>query len=344
MPSHTRHTALIRVAAALLPGAAVVATVATGASATTASPTTEPAMTMLPATTVAPGPLERQPLTGVPIGGGVSYTPRPAMVVKIDNVEAGRNQAGLNQADVVFEEIIEGRATRFAAVFNSMQADPVGPIRSGRTQDVLLLACLNDPVFVWSGGNPGVTQALQATGWTVLGDGSPGFFRNTDRPRPHNLFANMSELWPQAGDAGNAVPIFEYTAPGQDVAGTPASFVEMMVGSYPVRWDWDPQQGFLRSQFGAPHQLTDGQASANTVVVLVVQYLRSPVDSRSPEAQTVGGGPTSVYNNGRKIEGTWTRAQPTDPFTLESGGEPILIAPGRTWVELVDDQHQLTDG
>ena len=52
---------------------------------------------------------------------------------------------GLNQADIVFEEIVEGRITRFAAVFHSQSADPIGPIRSGRTQDIDLLASFNEP-------------------------------------------------------------------------------------------------------------------------------------------------------------------------------------------------------
>ena len=34
----------------------------------------------------------------------------------------------------------------------------------------------------------------------------------------------------------------------------------------------------------------------------------------------------------------------TEPFTLEANGQPILIAPGRTWVELVDADNGLTDG
>ena len=54
-------------------------------------------------------------------------------------------------------EMVEGRITRFAAVFHSRDSDPVGPIRSGRSQDVDLLTALRQPLFAWSGGNPGVT-------------------------------------------------------------------------------------------------------------------------------------------------------------------------------------------
>ena len=336
--------------------------VATTALATSEPPTTEPATTA-PATTAADDRYDDH--RGADDHGGTdhhgraddddrggslsadragrrrpgAYTPRPAMVVKIDNVDA-EPQSGLNQADIVYEEIVEGRATRFAAVFNSMESDPVGPIRSGRTQDINLLGNLNDPVFVWSGGNAGVTNALQATGWTLLGQGTPGFFRDGGRPAPHNLYANMTELWPQAGDSGEAVPIFEY---GAASGGTPVTFAEMLVGGYAVRWDWDAAQGlFLRSQLGSEHEATDGQVSTNNVVVLVVPYGTSPFGG--PESQTVGTGVAVVYSDGRKIEGTWTRANPEDPWTLEAGGQPILLAPGRTWVELVDESNDLTDG
>ena len=316
-------------------------TTPTTSGSTTAQATT-PATAPPPATTTSTSTststtVPRQPLTGIVIA------PRPALVVKVDNVDAAP-QSGLNQADIVFEEIVEGRATRFAAVFNSMDADPVGPIRSARTQDVNLLLSLNDPALAYSGANDGVNAALGSAGFELLTEGDPGFFRDDSRPAPHNLFANTSELWSQLSSSGDAVPAFAYVAPGAPVSGTPVSFVEMMVGDYNVRWDWDgTQRLFLRSQLGAPHMLTDGQASANTVVVLVVPYGVSAAGG-GPEAQTIGTGTAVVYSDGVEVDGTWTRASATDPFTLEANGQPILIAPGRTWVELVDADNGLTDG
>jgi hypothetical protein len=339
---------------------------ATTTTSTSTSTTTSPSPTTAPSTTTPgadatptdddqpPGPtptsaatttttttsttlVQRLPLTGVVVA------PRPALVVKVDNVDA-EPQSGLNQADIVFEEIVEGRATRFAAVFNSMEFDPVGPIRSGRTQDVNLLLSLNDPAIAYSGANAEVNAALAAAGFELLGEGTPGFFRSDDRPAPHNLYANLSELWPQLVSSGNAVPIFEYVAPGQDVVGTPVTFAQMMVGSYDVRWDWDPVRGlFLRSQLGSFHELTDGQASADNVVVLVLDYGTSAAGG-GPEAQTLGTGAAVVYSDGLKTEGQWSRQSPTDPFALQANGQPILLGPGRTWVELVDEQHNLSDG
>jgi Protein of unknown function (DUF3048) N-terminal domain/Protein of unknown function (DUF3048) C-terminal domain/Abnormal spindle-like microcephaly-assoc'd, ASPM-SPD-2-Hydin len=295
---------------------------------------TAPSTTTGATTTTA---VERLALTGEVIAS------RPALVVKVDNVDA-EPQSGLNQADIVFEEIVEGQATRFAAVFNSSEANPVGPIRSGRTQDINLLLSLNDPAIAYSGANEAVNAALQDAGFELFGEGTPGFFRRDDLPAPHNLYANIAALWPQIVSSGDAVPAFEYVEPGQDVAGTPVTFVEMLVGSYDVRWDWDATQGlFLRSQLGSAHELIDGRASADNVVVLVLEYGTSPAGG-GPEANTLGSGTAVVYSDGRKIEGTWNRDNSTDPFSLEAGGQPILLAPGRTWVELVDQQHNLTDG
>ena len=138
--------------------AAPTSAVSTTAAATT---TRAPTTTAKPTTTTERRRVEeepaRMPLTGALLKFGQRPPNRPALVAKIDNVGAARPQTGLNQADVVFEEIVEARLTRFAAVFHSQGANPVGPIRSGRTQDVDLLSGLNQPLFLWSGGNLGVT-------------------------------------------------------------------------------------------------------------------------------------------------------------------------------------------
>src|SRR5204863_325092 len=79
---------------------------------------------------------------------------RPAVVVKIDNNAAARPQAGLDAADVVYEEVTEG-ITRFVVVFQSTDADPIGPVRSVRPADPLIVAPLGG-LLVFSGGAPNI--------------------------------------------------------------------------------------------------------------------------------------------------------------------------------------------
>ena len=80
-------------------------------------------------------------------------------MVKIDNHPEARPQTGLNQADIVYEEMVEG-ITRFFAVFQSTdvdarRADPLGPHHRRRTRS----AGLTEPLFAWSGGNRDVSSA-----------------------------------------------------------------------------------------------------------------------------------------------------------------------------------------
>jgi hypothetical protein len=314
----------------------------TTAPPTTAAPTTAAPTTAAPPTT-APA-IPRMPLTGAPLGPGEAAPDQPALVVKIDNVDcAHRTQIGLNNADVVFEEIVEGRLTRFAAVFHSQGSNPVGPIRSGRSQDVDMLGSLQRPLLAWSGGNAGVVDLINNSDLINLmaqNNVGSGYFRSRNCASPHNLFNNTDSLWAQAPpEAGRPIELFQYIDPGATVPGSPVSFIGLKVGVNDVRWDWDPASGtFVRSQNGVAHTLADGtQVSTNNVVVLVTPYGLTPWDSRSPEAMSVGQGDVYVFSNGTVQTGTWSRPDRLQGYTLTAAdGSPIKLAPGRTFIELAD--------
>ena len=310
---------------------------------TTEAPTTTVAPTTLPPTTTTTPEPARMPLTGVPLGEGETAPDRPALVVKLDNVEcARRTQTGLNQADIVFEEIVEGRLTRFAAVFHSQESDPIGPIRSGRSQDVDMLGGLNRPLFAWSGGNAGTNALIAESDLVDLSAqrGGAGYFRTRSCGSPHNLFNNTSALFAQAPpEAGRPTPLFDYLEPGEVPAGDDATKIELMVGAIPVGWEWNSDFGvYLRSQDGRAHTLGDGSpVSTNTVVVLANQYGVSSYNRVSPEAQSVGEGDAAVFTGGKAMLGHWSRPDRTSPIILTTPeGTPIEITPGRTFVEMAD--------
>ena len=78
-----------------------------------------------------------------------------------------------------------------------------------------------------------------------------------------------------------------------------------------------------------------GQVNTNNVIIMVVEYRPSSADRNSPEAQTIGTGQVVVLTGGVVIHGTWTRADRLLPIVLtDTGGKPILLTPGRTWIEL----------
>ena len=300
------------------------------------SSSTSPVISSVPVA----GPV--MPLTGLPMADGVLAL-RPAIVVKVDNHPDARPQTGLNQADIVFEENVEA-LTRFALVFHSQGSDPVGPIRSGRTQDIDLLSSLNGVLFVWSGGNAGVTAAVKSSNFvnmsaSAAGKGS-GFFRSDDKDAPHNLYTNTSDIWTVAtGRGGTPPPQFSYSTDPSSNGGVDVVGVKLrMDGSMKASWEWDvDKQAFARRHDANVHLDSNGeQVTTENLLVLTVEYKISAANKKSPEAQTTGTGVAWVLQQGKITQGTWTRADKMDPWTLtDEAGEPILLTPGRTFVELI---------
>jgi hypothetical protein len=226
-------------------------------------------------------------------------------------------------------------------VFHSRDAETVGPIRSGRSQDVDLLTSFASPLFAWSGGNPGVERLIAESTLTDLNwqAGGTGYYRGPGSI-PHNLYNSTVRLWEQSPPDGPGSPPpvqFTYVRPGQQFDGRDVFGFELAMAGIDVEWTWDAErQQYLRSQEGAPHVDVDhGRVGATNVIVMAVEYRPSQIDARSPEAQTIGeGGPLWVFSDGRVREGRWVRLRPEDPIRLDLDGRQIGLNPGNTWIEL----------
>lgn len=277
------------------------------------------------------------PLTGLPVDAAIT---RPALVVKIDNHPRAKPQWGLNQADIVFEENVE-MLTRFAAVFHTNDSDPVGPIRSGRKQDISLLESFNAPLFAWSGGNAEVTRLVRGSSLVDLSFSAAnekgGYRRESSRPAPHNLIADTSKLWTLAPEGATPPPaqfVYRGAAEAIPATATETGGVKISMDGVRVLWEWSPEFArFLRSQDDQPHVDVDSvRINAANVVVLYVQYTRSGI---SPVAKTKGSGEAWVLTAGKIFQGTWERDDESEPFDLrDTAGNVIKLTPGNTWVEL----------
>jgi hypothetical protein len=325
------------VVAALLAGALVfVLTRDDGEDA--AAPTTTAAVT----TTTAP--TAHWPLTGLPADADDPID-RPAIAVKVSNSSAARPQVGLDLADVVIEERVEG-ITRFVAIFHATSSAPVGPIRSARDSDIDLLGALGRPVFVWGGANEGVAARVASANvvsFNVDPDAAEDKYRDEERPAPDNLFIDSTDaFWAKAGDASPAqspIPTpQEPPARDDTLEGQPPAAVSVDYGGTRADFVWDAQRaGWARLQDGTPHTVASGEVLAPTnVVLLVTPYGTAPSDASSPIALTTGTGDATVLVEGRIVDATWSRPAASDPYALtdDATGQPLVLAPGRTWIGL----------
>jgi hypothetical protein len=280
----------------------------------------------------------RSPITGRDNPNGNN---RPALVIKIDNVPRARPQAGVNDADLVFVELVEGGATRLAAVYHSEEVGTVGPVRSMRTTDVKILQMLNQPLFANSGGNARTTQIVNQSPLINIGHatGAGGaYYRNNSRTAPHNLFTSTGALRGQAGTRGGAPPeIFTIRRPGTALA-NPSEAADGVYVNYPstnVVYSWNGT-GWQRSQDGAAFNDAAGvRVAPETVIVQFTAYGVSPADANSPEAVAVGSGAAWIFTEGVLIRGTWEkpRARAVTVYR-DTNGDVIELLPGRIWVEI----------
>jgi hypothetical protein len=279
-------------------------------------------------------------LTGLPAGPDV--TSRAALAVKIDNHPAAQPQWNLGDADLVFEEIVEG-TTRFIAVFHTVMPDRIGPVRSARTSDIDILASLNRPILAWSGGNGGVTLAVRGAhvyGWlsNLSAGSSDCYYRSRLKRGPHNLLLDPYCARDSATMAGPARPVFDHDDDAvPDVAGRRQSRFTVSMTGIDVTWRWNPATArYVRNVRGGTHIDVDGEVvDAENVVELAIEYTRSAADERSPEAQTVGSGSAVLHRSGVSIDAIWSRPDRFSMFTLTTpDGAPLTLTPGTTFVEL----------
>ena len=284
------------------------------------------------------------PLTGQPAPHG-EVPARPALAIKVENLPDARPQAGLDRADVVYEEPVEGGITRFIVVYQCHDAARVGPVRSGRTTDPKVLVQFGRPVMGYAGGQAPVVRAIDRAGLIDenYNIAISAYTRDDTRPAPHNLYTSTRSLWKAAkATEGAPHPVFSYDP---EVAGPSrkARTVHLPFSSYSdVYWTWSRREGaWLRSHGTVPHVLEDGtQVRAANVVVMQVQVRTGPIvdaaGNHSPEVELTGSGKAYVFRDGRMIVGRWERARLKDVTTfVTKAGTEIALAPGVTWVELL---------
>lgn len=300
---------------------------------------------------------DRNPITGEVAADPATLQRRP-IAVKLSNAPADyvRPQAGLNDADIIFEHWTEGAVTRFTAIFYDTTPPNVGPVRSARLID-LELPAMYDAMLAFSGASVGVNQRLNASDFSdrLLRAAEPGFYRTGDTSKPfeHTLYIRMDQLWQAVQDKGlNTPPVFGSYNAFTEVApegGTPASKINIDYKTEKVEWVWDPEIGKYRRWMDFEEHIdanTEEQVTAANVVFLTPYHVNDAniceqinngvCAALSIEIQLWGSGPAIVFRDGQQYNVTWHREGRNDQLTFtDADGNPFPLQIGNTWVQLV---------
>lgn len=303
------------------------------------------APTVTPTVTEAPSPTEPPPppvaaLTGIELDEPLD---RPVLAAKIDNAAAALPPQGIDAADIVFEEEVEGGLTRFLALFQSEDPEQIGPVRSGREVDADLLPEF-DPVLAFSGAAPPVKNLLEEAEVSFYeeGEAEDAFFRVDDRIAPHNLFAHTEQLWAQGEDLDmpeEPVFAFDETTPVDGITTGTASVVFSAYSS--AQWTWN-DTGWERQQNGSPHVTAEGEViTAENVVLMRIETAQgNRTDSAGNPTvalDVMGEGPAILLRDGERFKGRWEKEDADSQLRwVDKSGNDLALTPGSTWIELID--------
>ena len=291
-------------------------------------------MTTTPPTSIAP-------LRGTTVPAG--SLDHASIAAKIDNLPSARPQLGLENTDLVYQELVEGGLTRYVAVWQSVIPALLGPVRSIRPMDPDIVSPLGG-IICYSGGQQRFVDLMRRTPvYNAIhgqADTASTFFRTPTRAAPHNVLVKAQELLGQHSGIVAPAKQFEF-AP--DLAsstaakgGTPTAAVNYVFsGVTDGSWTWDAVRGvFLRSQGSGPD--LDGAGAQLSATNVVVVRVTVSDDQGVPKTNLIGSGEAWISTGGGTVHATWSKASATDPIHLVDGaGATVRLAPGNTWIELV---------
>ena len=279
----------------------------------------------------------------------------PILVVKIDDTPPAHPQAGLEDADVVYIEQVEGGLTRIAAVFSSKIPAVIGPVRSARISDIEILEQFGRVAFAYSGAQKKLLPVIAAANLENLGAQrqSREIYSNDPlRNAPTAMMLQAQTLMQKVKEQQLPVAISKSAgwsfAESFDTGTAIASAkVSWPANSYDAVWS-TAEKRWLLSHKGAPNIASSGiHLGASTFVIQIVAITPSEYGDKfggvTPFTATVGSGRGYILRDGRYIPALWDRPTPDVGTTWKTtSGEEIPFAPGQIWIALTDKEPVFT--
>jgi hypothetical protein len=272
---------------------------------------------------------------------------KAALAVKVENNPDAYPLSGLEKADIVNEELVEGGITRFMGIFGCSDATLVGPIRSTREIDPAIMEPITKNL-AGAGGNAQVRKILNKYDVNLIDEAAAGsaMFRKS-RPgysSEHTLYGNTVKLRKIGEKKFSDAPpddVFKFgSAPS--VKAKKASSISINFSQVEtIRYTYSHGH-YLRSDYDQPLKMENGtQIAPSNVLIEEHTYNLSNITDVAGTHSThiadpTGKGKAVLFRDGKAYQGTWSRdsIDGVTSLNLSNGGDMVLH-PGQTIIELV---------
>lgn len=314
------------------------------------TPTPAPTIDVVPTAVPVPTPTPaayRMPLTGLPAVQPMVTRP---VLVTVENSPQARPQSGLDKADVVYEVLAEGEITRFLAIYQSQQADAIGPVRSMRPYFVQIGDGF-DAVLVHAGWSSDAMVMMQQKKINHLDQvyGDDAFYwRSKERKAPHNLYTSTEKIqqgvekrkFRQEWDPRSINFASENTRMFLEQSGQTVNIP--YPSGYKVSYEYDlTSKLYKRSMLGKPHLDKETKEQLTAKNLMIIEAAHKVLDKEGRRAVDVlGPGKGIILQEGRAQNVTWERKNGIIRALLN--GKEIPMLAGNTWVQIVPTGTKVT--
>ena len=277
------------------------------------------------------------------------------LAVKIDDTNSAHPQIGLEDAEIVYIEQVEGGLTRLAAIFSTVIPQRVGPVRSARISDIDILSQFGRVAFAYSGAQRKLLPVIAAANLQDLGAQrqSPTIYTtDPNRNQPYAMVLRADLLMQKITD--NDLQVDSAKSVGfvfgeLQEGGTPVQKFEVKwpAATYSAEWS-EVESRWLLSHNKKLNRAESGVVlGPTTFVIQMVKIVPSEYGDKlggvTPLSETIGTGKAYVLRNGERFVTTWNRATADSGTTFSfSDGTIMNFDPGQVWVALTDREPEFT--
>ena len=306
----------------------------------------------------------------IKIGGKITLDPKVQIVnlesnsrplaFMIDNEYDAWPQAGLQEAYMIYEFIVEGGQTRMLALFKDTKTSMIGPVRSARHY-FLDYAMENDAIFTHFGFSPQAQSDIKTYGINNISgtqaDGS-AFWREKPLSSYHNVFTSIEKIkeratkkkyrltTDQAVLLTYSIPIlklseYEQSKEAKDI------YIKYS-SSHNVSYVYDDENKvYLRSMRGIAHvdRKTKEQYRFKNIIVYQVQNY-SLNDGSGKDRQglsNIGSGTGYYISEGYAVPIKWSKeSRRAKTVYKDLAGNILKVNDGNTFIQIQPKGQTLT--
>lgn len=283
-------------------------------------------------------------------------TTRPIAVMINNHPIARANHAGLQDAYLVYEIIVEGGLTRLMAVFKDQTTSRIGSVRSSRHY-FLDYALENDAIYTHFGWSERAKSDISSLGIAnVNGLYDSGFWRDTtlNVAYEHTAFTSIENIKAVAKKRGyredtNKETLLDYSIEEIDVTPITGSVVANNVSidySYAsnTTYVYDPiAKLYNRFTDNKEHvdAITKKQYTAKNIIVAVIKNYSFDSYGRQ-DLNNIGNGQGYYITNGHAVPITWSKTSRSGQTVYKyANDEEIKVNDGNTYIQIQPINQQL---